>query len=291
MKTPSTLLNPLKSTVFGLALLGLTLAAAPSAQAVGPKAFQFTTSGANTTGSVTTLDHPALNGKPKLNLIIAHRFIVGRDNHQLGLQYNTTVGRWQVRHEDGVAIPLGEGINVLLAPGTKRVSANPLATWDYVAYFPTVAKGNPNALLLATHVINLGGYYAGVLLKDPYSTYFDNNAWSIYTDNIASMKAVAFNIADVTKLKAGGVPISFKFIANVGNISNDLARIDNPLTNNKPNAVVFARHIWQSGNGVYLTKEAGVYYDGSKWGIYTEDASTMPTNAAFVVTVIPQATP
>jgi hypothetical protein len=130
-----------------------------------------------------------------------------------------------------------------------------------------------------------------VLLKDPYSTYYDHNMWTIYTDNIASMKAVAFNIADVTKLKAGGQPIAFQHISSPANISAGLTSFDNPLTNNKPNAVVFARHIWAAASGVYLTKEVGVYYDGSKWGVFTEDSSAMPNGEAFIVAVIPQATP
>ncbi len=288
MKTPPSFLAPWKSGL--LALLGLSFAAVP-AHAAGPKALQITTSVANTSGSIMTIDHPALNGKPKTNVIINHRYISAFNNHQLGLQYNTTVGRWQVRNEDGANIPTGEGINILLAPGTKRLAANPFTTYNYVTYFPTVAPNKPNTLLLATHVINVGGYYTGVMLKDPYSVFYDNNQWSIYTDNIASMKAVAFNIADVTKLKAAGQPIAFQHIANVGNISGDLTFFDNPLTNNKPNAVVFARHIWAAASGVYMTKEVGVYYTGTKWSVYTEDGTAMPNGEAFIIAVIPQASP
>ena len=289
MKTLLSLLNPLKSGILGLALLGLTVAASPTAQAAGAKALKFTASGANTSGSVMTLDHPALNGKPKLNLIINHRYGAGgRNAHLAGVQYNSTTGRWQIRNEDGVAIAAGAGFNVLLVPGAKRWSVAPLTTWDYIAYFPTLAKNKPNSLLLATHLIHTGNGYGGVPLTDSFSTFWNGTEWSIYTDNIADIKAVAFNIADVTKLKAGNVSSSFKVITNVANTSFDAVVLDHPLLNGKPNAVVFARHMWQSE---YLTTEAGVYYNGTNWVIYNEDNSNMDTGHAFVVTVVPEATP
>lgn len=289
MKTSTSILQSLKSSLLGLALLGL-VAASGSAQAAGPKAYQFVTSGANTSGSITTLDNPALNGKPKLNLIVAHKYTVGYNNHALGLRYNFSTGKWQVQHEDGVAVPLGETINVLNAPGAKRLGTSAFTTDDYITYFP-ISKNKPNALLLATHVINPVQSFSGVKVADPFSTYFWNGQWSIYTDNFAAMKAAAFNIVDVTKLKANGAPASFLFTTTPTNISADLALIDNPLTNNKPNAVVFARHIWTSASPTYVNKEVGVYYNGSKWGIFMEDSSAMPDDAAFAVTVIPQATP
>lgn len=288
MKTPTSLLRSLKSGILGLAFLGLTLAATPTTQAAGAKAFQFTSSGANTSGSVMTLDHPALNGKSKLNLIINHRYLGNRNSHLAGLQYNSAAGRWQIRNEDGANIPLGEGFNVLLAPGTKRWPASPFTTGSYITYFPTLAKNKPNNLLLATHLIHTGQGYSGVLLTDSFSVYWDGQQWSIYNDNFAQTKAVGFNIADVTKLKAGGAPAAFKVITNGANISGDAVVLDNPLTNGKPNAVVFARHMWQSQ---YLTTEAGVYYNGTNWVVYNEDNSAMTTNHAFVVAVIPQATP
>ena len=288
MKTLSLLQAALRG---GIAAAIVTLLPTAPLEAAGPKAFQFLTSGANTSGGTITLDHPAINGKSKLNLIAMHSFNANYNNHPIGLRYNATLARWQLRNEDGAAFSLGETYNLLLAPGAKRFAVSPFTTSDYIAYFPTLAKNKPNNLLLATHLINSGNGYSGVTLTDAFSTYNENGIWSIYNDNFAPAKAVAFNIVDVTKLKAGGVPVSFLFTASGANIVANQGVIDNPLTNNKPNAVVFARHVWTVASPTYLTKEVGVWYDGTRWTIFTEDTSPMPENTAFAVTVIPQATP
>jgi hypothetical protein len=286
------LLHSLKSCAvgLGLALFGLTMAA-PTAQAAGPKAFKFTTSGANTSGSTLTLDHPAINGKPKLNLIAIHNFNSLFNNHAIGLQYNSTLGRWQIQNEDNAALPLGETFNVLFAPGAKRVAASPFTTDHYIAYFPTIAHNKPNNLLLANHLISTGNGFSGVRMPDTFSTYYWDGNWSIYTDNGNPIRAVAFTIADVTKLKVAGTPVSFVVTSTGANIVSNRVLINNPLTTGKPNAVVFARHIYSNASPTYLTKEVGVWYNGSTWSIYTEDETAMPLNEAFVVTVIPTATP
>jgi hypothetical protein len=72
--------------------------------------------------------------------------------------------------------------------------------------------------------------------------------------------------------------------------TNDLTRFDNPLVNKDPAGCVFALHNWNpfgSGTSVY-DKKVGVYYDGSVWGIYTEDASILPENVYFNVAIAPK---
>ncbi len=50
--------------------------------------------------------------------------------------------------------------------------------------------------------------------------------------------------------------------------------IDNPLTNGDPNAIVNFSHRWTS---TYYTKPFGIYYNGSKWCIFSEDTSQVVT--------------
>ncbi|WP_035603349.1 hypothetical protein [Haloferula sp. BvORR071] len=292
--TKTSLLRKLIPGSFAAAVIAI-IAAAPAQAAGGPKALKLTTSGANTSGSIFTLDHPALNGKSKLNLIAIHNFQGNYNNHAFGFQYNSTLGRWQIQNEDNASIALNETFNILLAPGAKRMPVNPLTVGEgNIAYFPTIAKNKPHNLLLANHLISIGNGFEGVRLTDPFSTFYwaGNGNWSIYTDNNADMKAVAFNIADVTTLKVAGTPVSFLVTSNAGNVASNQVAINNPLTTGKPNAVVFARHLYSNeASPTYMTKEVGVWYNGVTWKIYTEDQSAMPINEAFVVTVIPTAAP
>lgn len=78
-----------------------------------------------------------------------------------------------------------------------------------------------------------------------------------------------------------------------GNIVGNLTRLDHPLLNGDPNALVFVEHVYQSpGANVYVPGGVGVYYDVSvgRWTIFRDDASlpAMPAGARFNVLVVKQ---
>ena len=59
--------------------------------------------------------------------------------------------------------------------------------------------------------------------------------------------------------------------------------IDNPLTNGDPNAIVNFSHRWTS---TYYPEPFGIYYNGSKWCIFSETTSQVITaNTKFNVVV------
>ncbi|AWN22463.1 hypothetical protein DKM44_03770 [Deinococcus irradiatisoli] len=59
--------------------------------------------------------------------------------------------------------------------------------------------------------------------------------------------------------------------------------IDNPLTNGDPNAIVNFSHRWTS---VYYSSPFGIYYNGSKWCIFSEVTSqTIAAGTKFNVVV------
>jgi len=78
-----------------------------------------------------------------------------------------------------------------------------------------------------------------------------------------------------------------------GNIVGNLTRLDHPLLNGDPNALVFVEHVYQSpGSNVYVPGGVGVYYDTAidRWTIFRDDASlpAMPVGARFNVLVVKQ---
>jgi hypothetical protein len=79
--------------------------------------FQHTTTVANTTAHVTTLDHPLLNGDANALVFISRAFVAGtvvNDPHEKSVWYDTAIARWRVFHDDNAAMPLNLRFNVLV---------------------------------------------------------------------------------------------------------------------------------------------------------------------------------
>ncbi len=294
MKTPSFL----RLSGLSIACALVALFTAP-AQAAGPKAYQFTADGSNTTGDTMVIDHPTFNGKWKLKPVITQYWTGTYNAHPVGVSYNAGTGRWQIENEDGAAMPAGANFNVLLAPGAKQTLCTPANTFENITFF-NFQKNRPEALFQITHMVNpvrgIPGTnftdYAGVWFFPPSSPATPySGKWTVYTENSDEFGTVAFNLADVTKLKVAKQPVSFVFTTDAGNTGGHIATITNPLTDAKPDAVVFVTHLYTGASPTYVDEPLGVWYDGANWNIFAQDFSAMPLNAAFVVTVIPTATP
>lgn len=94
-------------------------------------------------------------------------------------------------------------------------------------------------------------------------------------------------------LASGSGAYLYAHTATSANTSGDYTLIDNPVSNNNPNAIVFATANWNPG-GTYTgfdNHQVGVWYDAfaGKWGIFNEDATAMPVGASFNVYVLPEA--
>lgn len=286
--TPNPTSPSFRSRLAGIALLLVATGLPAAAQT----AFRITSGPANTSGSLMTIDHPALNNKPKVKPLVTQFWDAVYNAHPVGVLYNPGIAKWMLVNEDGADIPANAKFNILVAKGTKTALASPANSFANLTMFPT-AKGNPNARLLTTHVANpilnlpptYSPRYHGIYFVPASSTY--GNQWSIYTEDEDNIEAIGFHVADVTKLKSGDNPGSFIFTANGANIAFNEAVIDNPATNDNPNAFVFIQHVYNSASPNALNKPLGVYYDDGKWRIFTQDVSAMPNNRAFVVAVVP----
>ena len=282
----------------GIAAGAVAMLAIAPAKAAAPKALQFISDVGNTSGSTMTLDHPVLNGKSKLNPILTQWWTSVYNDHPVGVQYNESSGRWQIRNEDAAAIPAGARFNVLVPSVSKRVLATPAASWGNVTTF-AFQKNKPTALLLATHMVNPVKKFPGTELAKNIGVYYTgtsgiplyDNKWSVYNEDTSNALVAGYNVADVSKVKIAGVPNSFIFTTDAGNVSSNYAIINNALTNSNPDAVVFVTHIYGAGSPTYLDKAVGVWYSGTTWRIFIQDETAMPVNRAFVVSVYPPQAP
>ncbi len=77
-------------------------------------------------------------------------------------------------------------------------------------------------------------------------------------------------------------------IATASNSAGDYTDLDNNVTNNNPNAVVFVTPNWAPYH-VYDNSPIGVWYHGGHWSIFNQNLSAIPHGAAFNVYALPNA--
>jgi hypothetical protein len=85
----------------------------------------------------------------------------------------------------------------------------------------------------------------------------------------------------------GSRPAAFVHTTASGNITNNYSKIDNPLTNGDPNAILIVTLLSVGGERP-LTAPFGVWYSSlySRWTIFRADGDPMPQGVSFNVLVI-----
>jgi hypothetical protein len=73
------------------------------------------------------------------------------------------------------------------------------------------------------------------------------------------------------------------------NIIENSTYLDNPQTNDNPEAVLFVAQNWnpEGSSGTYNDHSIGIWYDTDRkqWAIFNEDGIVMPVGAAFNVAI------
>jgi hypothetical protein len=158
----------------------------------------------------------------------------------------------------------------------------------------TVTPNNPNAVVFVTQnlSISLGDCYAYCYDSHPLGVWYTGTNWAVFNEDGAPMpEGVAFNIYAVPGSWDDGV---FVHQATTANSQYNYTEIDNPTTNNNPNAILIVTPNRNPGGngGVYDPHYTGVWYDDTsgKWAIFNEDTSSaIPNGAAFNVMVLSSA--
>src|SRR6266487_372409 len=91
--------------------------------------------------------------------------------------------------------------------------------------------------------------------------------------------------------ESGSGAIVYVHTATAANITSNWTDLDNSVTNNNPQAVIFIAPNWNPGSamGMYDNHPVGVWYHNGKWAIFNQDRATMPMGASFNVYALPQA--
>jgi hypothetical protein len=87
---------------------------------------------------------------------------------------------------------------------------------------------------------------------------------------------------------------AFVHRATPENISANSTYLDNPLTNDNPNVILYVTQNFnpEGEGGTYNNHPIGVWYDPGpqRWAIFNQDREPMPDGAAFNVAVLEEST-
>jgi hypothetical protein len=251
---------------------------------------------ANISVNATIIDHPLTNGKPGAILIVTPNWNPGGvggqyADYRISTYYDGS--HWRIFNQDGITpMPVGSAFNVIIPSAGAGVfvqTATAGNSGGNATYIDNaLTNGHSNAMILVTpRYHNSSGVCPCTLNDHPIGVWYDSGVskWTIFNEDGAAMPVNAsFNVF----ILPAGVGV-FVHTSTTGNSAGDYTMIDNALTNNNPNAIVFVTpNRNPSGvGGVGYSHNIGVWYTGSKWAIFNQDlVAPLPPNASFNVLVL-----
>jgi len=246
----------------------------------------------NAYGGSTQFHHPLTDDRPDAIVHVTQNWnppgSSGTDNDKvIGVIYYN--GQWSIFNEDDSPIPVGAAFNIWVPPVDASTFLHTATVGNldgHISYIDNpLTNNNPYARLRMTPNWNPGGgggYYNNSVAGVFYSS--SSSKWAVFNQDLVDIPVSAsFNITVLPN-----DPTVFVHRAIPANTNLMWTTIDNPLTNNKPNAIVSVTQNWNPDGtllGTLNPHPVGVYYIGSKWTIFNRDHANMPINAAFNVSV------
>jgi hypothetical protein len=263
---------------------------------VDSSVFVHTASLANITSNWTEIDHPLTNDNPNAIVFVTQNYNPGGiggqyNDHEIGVWYNTTTGRWAIFNQDIANMPAGVDFNVFIPTSDSSVFvhsatvSNITSNWTEIDH--PLTNGNPNAIVHVTQNWNPGGT-SGQYNNNSIGVWYNNSTgrWAIFNQDffVDMPEGVDFNVI-IPALDSS----VFVHTASADNISLNWTVIDHPLTNDNPNAIVHVTQNWNPAGtgGQYNNHSIGVWYISSsgRWAIFNQDIAGMPEGVDFNVSI------
>jgi len=153
---------------------------------------------------------------------------------------------------------------------------------NIASYITTIdhpaTNNNASALVFVTPNWNPGNV-GGTYNNRAVGVWYDGGKWKIFNQNIEPMPDnAAFNVM----VYPSTAPNVFIHQATESNIVNNHTCINSPLTNNKPNALLFITPNYSAGS-LYNQHPTNVFYVSGFWCIGNQNGEPMPVSIAFNV--------
>lgn len=284
--------------LLGGVLSGMALIALPTPRAhascAGDMQFIITATAANTSGYITTLDSPVLNGIPAAAPLVTQLWPDQYDPHPLGVWYSPYSGKWTVFNEDLAAMPLGTSFSVgsgcIGNDGTSTVerftATSSNVQGDAVFIDDSTTNGNPSAVVYASQA------WTGTYNAHEIGVYYNGSAakWAIYNLDLSAMPVGAS--FDIWTGQTAAWPSTLTVTASTSNIVNGYELFLNDARfNNQPGLAPMVSQYYGStpclkGHCVINNHTIGIWYDGAvgQWVIYNVDQAPIPLGARFFMT-------
>jgi hypothetical protein len=255
--------------------------------------FLHTASSTNTSGSTTTLSHSFINNRPYARLLVTQNWRTSGpyNNHNVGVWYNATSGRWNIYNEDGASMPSGATFNVQIEGGlTVQTAYSQNKASNYMWFFNPISNAAPSARTWATHNFNP----PDVTSRDnnsPLGVWYTGSVWSVFNQNtsLAMANNVSFNVAAGTVADTSRDDTAFTHVATASSISGNTTYLSHSSINGNSGARLIVTPNYNPGGsgGTYNNHPIGVWYNTTtlRWGVFNQDFAAMPVNAAFNVIV------
>ncbi len=221
-----------------------TLPLSSAAAGVPGARFVHLATATNTTDFTSYLDHPLTTGNPNAIVLVTQNYNPGGvgatyNDHEIGVMYDITSGRWAIYNQDLADIPVGAAFDVLVvsigAPAFVHTATAANIHNNHTHIDHPLTNGNPAAVVLVTQNLNPGG--AGGTVNDhSIGVHYDGveSKWAVFNqDGVAMPEGAGFNVLTVTTDPAAKV-----HTATAENIVMNYTLIDHPLANENPNAMV-----------------------------------------------------
>lgn len=257
------------------------------------KVYVHTATAANTSGHVTYIDHPELNGQPDAPIVYVNNYNPGStggiyNNNVSGLWYDGS--QWTIYNENLSDMVIGASFNIYIASDPNNVFthvATPANSNLHETDMDNVLlNGNsPGPYLAFSHYYNPNSIYN----TGNYGQYFSGSFRTLYDEGFTNVpEGAGFKVL----VDGGTGATGTTHISTASNIVSNWTIIDHPLLNGNPNATFVMSHYWGitgATTQVYLDAVLGVWYTGTNWSIYIEDGTTaFPENVAFDIIIAPQ---
>jgi len=154
------------------------------------KVFRHTATSRNTSGHITTLNHPATNGNPNAKLIISQYW--GKkvyNNHSIGVYYSG--GKWKIYNQDFSAMPENAMFNILV---DYKNTYQHKVTKQNVAGHTTVLN-NKKIGTTGSKCLFITQAWEGIYNPHPVGIWKAGKKWTIYNEDGKTMPENArFNV-------------------------------------------------------------------------------------------------
>ena len=253
---------------------------------IGSPYFVHKTNNDNITGDLTVFNNPLTNTDTSARVFALHNwnpYNTGTStfNKELGVYHTGNV--WGVYTEDNSDIPQNLYFNIAIAPKTDSAflhttTASNISGGNYTTIDNSLLNNNPTARILVQHQFKSSRdtSYVGLWYNSGTAK------WTIFHEDHAVMPANKhYNVWLLDNNKS--------FVHNVDSASlaysTVFSAIDNPLTNNNPDANILITPLLNGSE--YFDHVIGVWYRiaDHKWYLYTEDGTAFAQDLKYIVYV------